>query len=528
MEYLESLTDKVKSGNLTAIDIKIFESELFSDFTLSQDNGAIRIGVGEAASPGAATGRIALSEGDVEKCITDKDYRGEVILIKQETDAKDVPSIKKANGLITVKGGFSSHAAIITRGFGIPCVTGCQDLRVVPDGVFIEGRRFDAGEYISFKNGKIYDGRFDVKPGIIRPLIDGNEAIVESYKNFLATLGNFVVKSNSDDPLSARTARILGAKGVGVVRTEHMFFDTPEQERLQYMLEMLMANNSEERKSTLKNLYPMQVNDFENIFKEVKPYQVTIRLLDPPLHEFMPKSRKDLESLAAKLKISVEETLERKKALEQTDPMMGIRGVRLAVLYPEIYEMQVKAIFEAAKSQSVVPEIMIPSVSDPGELRYVAEEIIYPLAKEFDIEYSLACMIETPRATEAAIARKLAKISNAFSFGTNDLTQYIFGLSRDLAGYLERAEELGIMPSEIFKTIDREGVGSLIIKATEVARLSNPNIKIGVCGEHGGDPDSIEFLINEAGVDYVSCSPFRVPVALLSAAYSIISKPLFK
>jgi len=517
MTYLKSLTEKLGSRKLNKQDIQDFELGLLPDFITPPVNQPIMSG--EAASPGAATGRIALSKEDVQT------YKGEAILVKDETKAEDVPSIRRSNGLLAIKGGVSSHAAIITRGYGIPCITGCQNLRIIPDvGVFIEGTKFTVGQYISFRNGKVYPEGCKTNQGIIYQVIN-NPDTNASYQEFLQQVdmilgGRFTVKSNSDDPLSARIAKILGAKGIGVVRTEHMFFDTSDQERLHYMLRMLMANECEERESALKELYSMQVQDFEGIFREVKPYQVTIRLLDPPLHEFIPNSDKDLEALATKLRIPVEKIIERKGSLEQSDPMMGIRGVRLSVIYPEIYTMQVRAIFEAARSQNVKPEIMIPSVADPAELTYVDSEIITPLSKKFGIEYSLACMIETPRATEEQIAKKLAELANAFSFGTNDLTQYTFGMSRDLAGFLEIAEKVGTTPKGLFKTIDRAGVGSSIVRAVNSARVSNPGITIGVCGEHGGDPESIDFFINEAKVDYVSCSPFRVPIALLTAAYN--------
>lgn len=513
---LEQIIERLRSKKLDKQDIQDFELRLLPDFIKPPVDEPIISG--EGASPGAATGRIALTEEDVEN------YKGKAILIRNETKAKDVRSIKSSNGLITVKGGVSSHAAIITRGYGIPCITGCQDLKIIKEGIVIEGTKFRVGEPISFKNGKIYSGKFETSCGLIYQIINDEDART-SYQEFLQQVeitldGRFNVKSNSDDPLSARTARILGAKGIGVVRTEHMFFDTPDHERLPYMLRMLMADNSEERESALKELYPIQVQDFKGIFQVVKPYQVTIRLLDPPLHEFIPNSDKDLNALATKLGIPVEKIIERKCSLEQSDPMMGIRGVRLSILYPEIYTMQVRAIFKAARSQNVKPEIMIPSVADPAELKYVDSEIITPLSKKFGIEYSLACMIETPRATEEQIAKRLGKLANAFSFGTNDLTQYTFGMSRDLAGFLDIAEKVGTIPKRLFKTIDRAGVGSSIVRAVKSARVSNPEITIGVCGEHGGDPDSIGFFINEAKIDYVSCSPFRVPIALLTAAYN--------
>ncbi len=518
MSYLEDLKRKLESGTLFKADISGFESKLFPDFVESPESSIL---IGEAASPGAASGRLALTNIDVEKY-------GEVILLKEETKAEDIPSIRGSKGVIAIKGGVSSHAAIISRGYGIPCITGCQDIKIKDGEVDISGHRVRTGDYISFKNGHIYLGQHKVTPGIITSIInDSNIEEIKAYQRFLETIKKildkkgFVVKSNSDDPLSARTAKILGANGIGVVRTEHMFFDTTDQKRLIFMLKMLMADSSAERRSALSELYLMQVKDFEGIFNEVKPYQVTIRLLDPPLNEFIPDSKEELEILAGKLNISAEEILKRKRLLDQQNPMMGYRGVRLAISHPEIYEMQVRAIFAAAKSQNVKPEIMIPLVADPNELKYVDSKIINPLSEEFKIEYSLACMIEVPRATEEPIVKRLAEIAETLSFGTNDLTQYHFGLDRSgLSGFLKEAEKLGTMPGKVFETIDRDGIGNSIRRVVNTARKVNNNVHIGVCGEHGGDPESIIFFIREAGLNYVSCSPFRVPVALLAAAYS--------
>lgn len=475
------------------------------------------IGKGLPASPGAAVGEAVFSADDAE---TAKEEGRQVILVRIETSPEDVGGMHAAEGIVTSRGGMTSHAAVVARGWGKPCVAGCGDIVVNYDTKeFTDGRvTVKEGDWISIdgSTGQIILG----KQELMQPEVGGN------FEKFMSWVGEFQtlnVRTNADTPADAARARSLGAVGIGLCRTEHMFF---EGDRITRMREMIMASNEEERRGALAKLLPYQKADFIGIFKAMDGFPVTIRLLDPPLHEFLPHEDEEQEELAKEFGISAAEVKAKVEALAELNPMLGHRGCRLGVTYPEITEMQTRAIIEAAaelagQGVEVLPEIMVPLIGTLEEFENQARVIRSTAEKVFEktgrrVDFLVGTMIEIPRA--ALTADRIAKEAEFFSFGTNDLTQMTFGYSRDDAGkFLPYYVENKILSGDPFQTIDFEGVGKLVQMGTELGRSVKPDLKVGICGEHGGDPASVGFCYR-IGMDYVSCSPFRVPIARLAAA----------
>ena len=473
---------------------------------------------GLPASPGAASGVVVFSPEDVKK----KHDKGiKTILVREETSPEDLEGMVLAEGILTARGGMTSHAAVVARGMGKCCVAGCSELRVDERSKIIRahnGLEIKEGETISIDgtNGIVYLG--EIKK--IEPQLSGNFETFMEWADEYKVMG---VYTNADTPKDASAARKFGAKGIGLTRTEHMFFD---EKRIIDVRKMILAKTTEERQASLDKLLPHQKSDFVGIFEAMKGLPVTIRLLDPPLHEFLPVKESDIKQIAGDLGVSYEALCDRIEELKELNPMLGHRGCRLAVSYPEIYKMQTRAIMEAAiEVGETTPHIMIPLVGDIKELEYVKGQIKEEIEKVFEeksakIDYEVGTMIEIPRA--ALLADQIAKEADFFSFGTNDMTQMTFGFSRDDSGpFIAEYVDRGIFKVSPFESLDTEGVGKLIEMATRLGRESNPNLHVGVCGEAGGDPDSIKFF-GKVGLDYVSCSPYRVPIARLAAAQSAI------
>ena len=473
---------------------------------------------GLPASPGAASGVVVFSPEDVKK----KHDKGiKTILVREETSPEDLEGMVLAEGILTARGGMTSHAAVVARGMGKCCVAGCSELRVDERSKIIRahnGLEIKEGETISIDgtNGIVYLG--EIKK--IEPQLSGNFETFMEWADEYKVMG---VYTNADTPKDASAARKFGAKGIGLTRTEHMFFD---EKRIIDVRKMILAKTTEERQASLDKLLPHQKSDFVGIFEAMKGLPVTIRLLDPPLHEFLPVKESDIKQIAGDLGVSYEALCDRIEELKELNPMLGHRGCRLAVSYPEIYKMQARAIMEAAiEVGETTPHIMIPLVGDIKELEYVKGQIKEEIEKVFEeksakIDYEVGTMIEIPRA--ALLADQIAKEADFFSFGTNDMTQMTFGFSRDDSGpFIAEYVDRGIFKVSPFESLDTEGVGKLIEMATRLGRESNPNLHVGVCGEAGGDPDSIKFF-GKVGLDYVSCSPYRVPIARLAAAQSAI------
>jgi pyruvate,orthophosphate dikinase len=478
---------------------------------------------GLPASPGAASGKVAFTADEAE----DRAAKGErVILVRVETSPEDIHGMHAAAGILTTRGGMTSHAAVVARGMGRPCVSGAGDLRVdeVKKTMTVRGQTIGAGDIITIDGGTGEVMRGEVPT--IEPELSGDFANLMAWADSFRKLK---VRTNAETPLDARTARQFGAEGIGLCRTEHMFFDS---DRIVAMRETIMAEDVEGRKKALAKLLPMQRQDFIELFQIMRGLPVTIRLLDPPLHEFLPHSKDELSEVAKASGLSVEWVTHRAAQLKESNPMLGHRGCRLGITYPEIYEMQARAIFEAAahvkktEGETAEAEIMIPLVGIPKELslmRAVIDKVAREVIKEsgIDLPYSVGTMIELPRA--ALLADQIAKDAAFFSFGTNDLTQTTYGLSRDDAGrFLQAYERQGIIKRDPFISLDIEGVGELVKIAAERGRKTRANIKLGICGEHGGDPASIHFC-SEVGLDYVSCSPYRVPIARLAAAQAALT-----
>jgi pyruvate,orthophosphate dikinase len=496
-------------------------------------HGGRLLGRGLPAGPGAATGRIAFSAERAVLMAKDDP----VILVRIETSPEDIAGMHSAEGILTTRGGLTSHAAVVARGMGRPCVVGAGNLRVDygRGEVRSEGHEpLEEGDWLSIDgtSGEIIAGKLATKPSeVIQVLIDGTmqESDSEIYRNFdrllkwadeIRTLG---IRTNADTPKDARVARLFGAAGIGLCRTEHMFF---AEERILRVREMILARDEKGRRHALEQLLPFQKGDFEGIFRELDGLPVTIRLLDPPLHEFLPQSEQQISAVARDMGWGFVELRAKVNQLHESNPMLGHRGCRLAVTFPEIYEMQVRAIFQAAcdvKKDGVDarPEVMIPLVGTVRELTMLTEMVRRVAAETLqergvELPVIVGTMIEIPRA--ALIAEKLGEVAEFFSFGTNDLTQMTFGYSRDDAGsFLPEYVDKKILPKDPFESIDQEGVGQLVKLGTERGRSTNDKLKVGVCGEHGGDPDSIRFF-RGCGLNYVSCSPYRVPVARLAAA----------
>ncbi|TIU51317.1 MAG: pyruvate, phosphate dikinase [Mesorhizobium sp.] len=480
------------------------------------------IGVGLPASPGAATGEIVFSSGDAEDL---KTQGRKAILVRIETSPEDIHGMHAAEGILTTRGGMTSHAAVVARGMGKPCVSGAGSLRVdYRAGTLLSmGQTFRKGDIITIDggNGQVLKGSV----AMLQPELSGDFAAIMEWADAVRRMK---VRTNAETPLDARMARSFGAEGIGLCRTEHMFFDGA---RIVAMREMILADTEKDRRAALAKLLPMQRSDFLELFEIMAGLPVTIRLLDPPLHEFLPKTEAELAEVAVAMNVSPDKLRQRTEALHEFNPMLGHRGCRLAVSYPEIAEMQARAIFEAAVEAGkkagalVVPEIMVPLVGLVKELDYVKARIDAVAKSVMDesgvkIDYLTGTMIELPRA--AIRAHVIAESAEFFSFGTNDLTQTTFGISRDdAASFLETYRQKGIIEQDPFVSLDIDGVGELVRMAAQKGRATRPGIKLGICGEHGGDPSSIRFC-EEVGLDYVSCSPYRVPIARLAAAQAAV------
>ncbi|MFP4286405.1 MAG: pyruvate, phosphate dikinase [Candidatus Izemoplasmataceae bacterium] len=514
--------DLVKEGLISKeeailrIDVPAIDQLLHPVFEEKAVAKATPIAKGLAASPGAATGRIIFSS---EKAVELKEQFGKVLLFRKETSPEDIEGMIVAEGFVTQLGGMTSHAAVVARGMGKCCVSGVGALSIneAEGTMTINGIKYSEGDYFSIDGttGLIYPGKIDT---VLPEFSPEFEQILEWSKS-IKRLG---VKANADNERDSLTAIKFGAEGIGLTRTEHMFFD---DERITNVREMIIAETKEEREIALDKILPHQLKDFKEIFKVMDGKSVTIRLLDPPLHEFLPQED-EVKEVAKKLNVSEERLNRALETLHEFNPMLGHRGCRLAVTFPEITVMQVKAIIMAAidmakQGVQVKPEIMIPLISTVEEFTYLKKYVVETadaLISEsgVDVKYLVGTMIETPRAT--LVAAEVAKEADFFSYGTNDLTQMTFGFSRDDAGkFLREYEELKIFEHDVFQSIDQKGVGQLVELATKNGRAANENLVLGICGEHGGDPVSVEFF-HRAGLNYVSCSPFRIPLAIIAAA----------
>ena len=506
------------------IDPRNLDTLLHPQFDAKALKEATPAGKGLGASPGAATGKIVFTAEDAEAWAS----RGEkVVLVRLETSPEDITGMKASQGILTVRGGMTSHAAVVARGMGTCCVSGCGDIAMDEENkqFTLAGKTYHEGDYISIdgSTGNIYDGQIPT----VDAQIAGTFGRVMEWADKYRTLK---VRTNADTPADAKKARELGAEGIGLCRTEHMFF---EEDRIAAFREMICSDTVEEREAALEKILPYQQNDFEELYEALEGYPVTIRYLDPPLHEFVPTEEADIEKLAKAQGKSVEAIKTLIASLHEFNPMMGHRGCRLAVTYPEIARMQTKAVIRAAinvknrhADWNIKPEIMIPLVCDIKELKYVKNIVVETADAEIkaagaDLEYEVGTMIEIPRA--ALTADEIAKEADFFCFGTNDLTQMTFGFSRDDAGkFLDAYYDAKIFENDPFAKLDQTGVGKLMDTALKLGKPVNPNLHVGICGEHGGDPSSVEFC-HKIGLDYVSCSPFRVPIARLAAAQAAIN-----
>jgi pyruvate,orthophosphate dikinase len=481
------------------------------------------IAKGLPASPGAASGKVVFNADEAEE---QHRLKQRVILVRVETSPEDIHGMHAAQGILTARGGMTSHAAVVARGMGKCCVAGCGDLKIDYEKQLLitkSGYTVKRGDVVTLDGsaGEVILG--DVPK--VQPAVSGDFATLMGWADKFRRLK---VRTNADTPKDSKVAREFGAEGIGLCRTEHMFF---EGERIQAVREMILSSDLDGRKKALAKIMPMQKGDFIGIFREMKGLPVTIRLLDPPLHEFLPQTDDDVAELAAVAGIRFSEVKEHVEELHEFNPMLGHRGCRLGITYPEVYDMQVQAIMEAAcelvKNEGfvIVPEIMVPLVAHVNELRIlrenavkVAEAVLARYA--VTVDYQIGTMIELPRA--ALLADKIARETDFFSFGTNDLTQTTYGLSRDDAGrFLPDYVESGVFRSDPFVKLDRAGVGQLVQMGTEKGRRTRPDLKVGICGEHGGEPSSVIFC-HQLGLDYVSCSPYRVPVARLAAAHAAL------
>ena len=505
------------------IDPRNLDTLLHPQFDADKLKAAAPIGKGLGASPGAACGKVVFSAEDAKEWAANKE---KVVLVRLETSPEDIEGMKAAQGILTVRGGMTSHAAVVARGMGKCCVSGCGEIRMDEENKEFElgGKTFREGDFISIDGatGRIYDG--------VIPTVDAQ--IAGEFGRLMAWADKYrrlQVRTNADTPHDAAKARELGAQGIGLTRTEHMFFD---EDRIAAFREMICSDTVEERVAALAKLEPMQQGDFEGIYEAMEGLPVTIRFLDPPLHEFVPTEEEDIRALAEAQGKTVEDIKAIISSLHEFNPMMGHRGCRLAVTYPEIAEMQTRAVIKAALAVQarhpewpMVPEIMIPLVGEVKELKYVKDVVVKAadavLAEAgSDMKYKVGTMIEIPRA--ALTADDIAKEAEFFSFGTNDLTQMTFGFSRDDAGkFLGAYYDKKIYENDPFARVDQTGVGKLVAMAAKLGRETRPDLHLGVCGEHGGDPSSVEFF-HKVGLDYVSCSPFRVPIARLAAAQAAI------
>ena len=506
------------------IDPRNLDTLLHPQFDAAALKAATPIGKGLGASPGAACGKIVFTAEDAENW----NAKGEkVVLVRLETSPEDITGMKASQGILTVRGGMTSHAAVVARGMGTCCVSGCGDIAMdeANKKFTLAGKEFHEGDYISIdgSTGNIYDG--------VIPTVDAT--IAGEFGRIMAWADKYrtlKVRTNADTPADAKKARELGAEGIGLCRTEHMFF---EEDRIAAFREMICSDTVEEREAALNKILPYQQGDFEALYEALEGNPVTIRFLDPPLHEFVPTEEADIEKLAAAQGKSVEDIKTIIASLHEFNPMMGHRGCRLAVTYPEIAKMQTKAVIRAAinvqkahADWTVEPEIMIPLVCDVKELKFVKKVVVETADAEIaaagiDLKYEVGTMIEIPRA--ALTADEIAKEADFFCFGTNDLTQMTYGFSRDDAGkFLNAYYDAKIFENDPFAKLDQTGVGKLMETAIKLGKPVNNKLHVGICGEHGGDPSSVEFC-HKIGLDYVSCSPFRVPIARLAAAQAAIA-----
>ena len=527
---LQIACDMVDEGKVTIdealmmVEPKQLDSLLHPMFDAEELKAATPIATALPASPGAACGQIVFS---AEEAIEESEKGNKVILVRLETSPEDIEGMHVSEGILTVRGGMTSHAAVVARGMGACCVSGCGDIDMhEEEGYFtVNGKNYHRGDWISLdgSTGNVYGQAIQTVPAAI----SGN---FERFMKWADDRRKLKIRTNADTPRDAAQAVKFGAEGIGLVRTEHMFF---EGDRIKAVREMIVSKTTEQRKRALDKLLPMQRGDFEGIYEAMEGMPVTIRYLDPPLHEFLPSNNEDIIELAKEMNMEADDLRSVVVSLHEFNPMMGHRGCRLAISYPEIAEMQTTAVIEAAinvqnrhPEWTMVPEIMIPLVGDKAELSFVkkivvdtADKII--AASGLDMKYHVGTMIEIPRA--ALLADEIAEEAEFFSFGTNDLTQMTFGFSRDDAGgFLSDYFEKKIFESDPFAHLDQKGVGKLVQMAAQAGRSTRPDIKLGICGEHGGDPASIDFC-HRVGLNYVSCSPFRVPIARLAAAQAAIT-----
>ncbi|MGN0173771.1 MAG: pyruvate, phosphate dikinase, partial [Acutalibacteraceae bacterium] len=506
------------------IDPRNLDTLLHPQFDAKELKAATPVGKGLGASPGAACGKVVFTADDA----VEWNAKGEkVILVRLETSPEDITGMKASQGILTVRGGMTSHAAVVARGMGTCCVSGCGDIAMDEDNkkFTLAGKEYHEGDYISIdgSTGNIYDGIIPTVDATIAGTFDRIMKWADKYRTLK-------VRTNADTPADAKKARELGAEGIGLCRTEHMFF---EEDRIAAFREMICSDTVEEREAALEKILPYQQGDFEALYEALEGNPVTIRFLDPPLHEFVPTEEADIKKLADAQGKTVEEIKTIIDSLHEFNPMMGHRGCRLAVTYPEIAKMQTSAVIRAAinvkkahPDWNIEPEIMIPLVGDIKELKYVKNVVVETADAEIaaagiDLKYEVGTMIEIPRA--ALTADEIAKEADFFCFGTNDLTQMTYGFSRDDAGkFLDAYYDAKIFENDPFAKLDQVGVGKLMETAIKLGKPVNPKLHVGICGEHGGDPSSVEFC-HKIGLDYVSCSPFRVPIARLAAAQAAIA-----
>jgi len=518
----EGLIDKKTA--VTRLEPAQIDQLLHPKFDTKALKEAVALTKGLPASPGAAAGKVYFSAADAQAAV---ENGSKAILVRLETSPEDLAGMVVAEGILTARGGMTSHAAVVARGMGKCCVSGCSEIKVDESEkeLVISGRTFEEGSWISLDGttGEVYEGNI----ATVAPELSGDFGQIMDWAD---EIRNLKVMTNADNPRDAKQAVAFGAEGIGLCRTEHMFFD---EERIPYVRRMILADDEPERRKALASLLPFQKSDFKGMYEVMEDRPVTIRLLDPPLHEFLPHTSTEVRDLAEQFDIPYERLMKKVQELHEFNPMLGHRGCRLAVTYPEIAEMQTEAIAMAAielkkeQGMDITPEIMIPLVGATKEYVYVRDVVDKKLNEIFEregmtLEYKIGTMIEIPRA--CMVADHIAERAEFFSFGTNDLTQMGFGFSRDDTGKIikEYRDKL-IFEEDPFQTLDQEGIGALVKIAVEKGRSARPNIKLGICGEHGGDPKTVKFC-NDLGLTYVSCSPFRVPIARLAAAQAVVGK----
>ena len=507
------------------IDPRNLDTLLHPQFDEKALQAAVPIGKGLGASPGAACGKVVFDAADA---VAHAEKGEKVVLVRLETSPEDITGMKAAQGILTVRGGMTSHAAVVARGMGTCCVSGCGEIQMdeANKRFTLGGKVFTEGSEISIdgSTGKIYEGLLPTADAVIAGEFSRIMAWADKYRRLK-------VRTNADTPTDAKKARELGAEGIGLCRTEHMFF---EEDRIAAFREMICADTAAEREAALDKILPYQQGDFEALFAAMEGNPVNIRFLDPPLHEFLPTEEEDIRRLADAQGKTIAQIKQIIASLHEFNPMLGHRGLRLSITYPEIPRMQTRAVIRAALNVqkmhpdwTIVPEIMIPLTADAKELAFVKKIVVETADAEIsasgtELKYKVGTMIETPRA--CTVADEIAKIADFFSFGTNDLTQMSYGFSRDDAGkFLDAYYENKIFENDPFAKLDQKGIGFLMQTALRLGKEANPSLHTGVCGEHGGDPSSVEFC-HKIGLDYVSCSPFRVPIARLAAAQAAIKE----